>query len=62
MIDYTRAKLFCMTNNLNHKQIDELLSILKDIQHQTIDECDRNFTKIFDKHHEKTMKIIKSDH
>jgi len=48
-MDYTRAILFCKTNNFNHDQTDELISILKDVTFQTIETCNDKFTKLLEK-------------
>lgn len=48
-MDYTRARLFISKNNLYQDQIDELMLIIQDIQHQVLADCEKMTMKIMEK-------------
>jgi len=38
-VDYSRLRLFVSQNNFNREQIEELMAIIQDMQHELIKEC-----------------------
>ena len=48
-MDYSRAMLFCKSNNFTEEQTDELILIIRDIQSQVLTDCQEMTIKIMEK-------------